>query len=924
MSLTITDTVLDEEFRPILQQTGTGDDDDVASSSFIDAAVTALSLTTLSGFTGFPQFAESVDFVTSSNSVTDYYLTLSSDGVGTDLYVGGNRVFLYATDNPDVVVGRIGTGTTANASGAIALIIAVDDSDLDAPNLWMAQFAPFAEGGLDQMDAEDPLDLSGLISLGSTYSTLDEVPFENFNGVAPGNNLFNVIFPSDGSDAVQLLLTGSKGETLSTVNVSSTGIGAGSQHISVGSTLRIDTVTGMNPDNVDKASEVNNSGNIDYTDRVEIIAADFEVTQVNPSSTPERVDIIVSAFNTVGAAQEGAYLTDALATDGASVQIDAADVRILNDAGDDITAAWLALPGTDIIQVGDTVKILGLNDGASNSTTDGDRVAFTTDGVHFDRFLITNVDSSTTLDVANIHVTAEQGGSDDESGDLGEHLIFEDDGPVITASGIGVSALVVDESDFAGDATGSFAGLFNAPDYGADVPAASTLQYTMGISATGALTNLVQTSSGDSVFLFLESGVVVGRAGDDAAAAASGAVVFQISVDADGLVTLDQQDAVVHPTNPDQDESTAAMTASLITITATVTDGEAADHNDSASAVVNVGDRFLFEDDGPSIDPSADPNAPNDLEVKNMGGAPGHDSSAFVLTPGNDGQKSFSIVGPADATGLFTWSYFDVDGSGTAGTDEIKGFYDGDELYTLEINPDGSYDFQMIGTLPSSSDSLNTKEIKAGAPDTNSIEVGATSSTDFVRITADSTVGGGFVNESHGFVGVDNGNLDGGESLTLTYYDENGGPLTFEGLVIGTKSAQGGFYAWSAVLADGVTVINGPAGGEFVGKNGALTVDPANYGALSSITVTKMSGPATKIGLGDIQILLLPDDVQLGFTVALTDGDNDPVTANFVVDIDGDNDGDFEASMNSFAAINPDAVQVLGFEATHGHHDILI
>ena len=41
------------------------------------------------------------------------------------------------------------------------------------------------------------------------------------------NGTVNVIFPSAGSGDVQLLVTGSTGETLSTVNVSTTGIGAG-------------------------------------------------------------------------------------------------------------------------------------------------------------------------------------------------------------------------------------------------------------------------------------------------------------------------------------------------------------------------------------------------------------------------------------------------------------------------------------------------------------------------------------------------------------------------------------------------------------------------------------------------------------------------------------------------------------------------
>lgn len=915
MTLSILDTIIDEEFRAT--QTGTADDDDVTLATFNASAFkTALttvttndSLTFATGFSGFPQYAEQDNFVNIGAQVTDFSLTASGGGaltgVATDMYVGTDRIFLYSTSDPNIVVGRIGTGNTPNATGNVALVIGIEETTsggfVTDADLWMALYTPVMHDGLNLVDSADTLDLTGLIYLKSNFDTTTLVPFENFNGVASGNNLFNVIFPSDGSSAVQLLLTGSAGESLSTVNVSSTGIGAGSQHIDVGSTLRVDTVSGMVQTNVDQAPEVNNSNNIDYTARVEIVAADFEISQVNPSSTPERVDIMISAFNAAGAEQEGSYLTDAIASDGVSVQIDAADVRILDDAGNDITAAWLALPNTEIIQFGDSVKILGLNDGASNSSTDGDRVAFTTDGVHFDRFLITNIDTSTTLDVANIHVTSVTGGPATESAELGSHLIVQDDGPKITASGATITALVADDSTLGTDPTGSFAGAFNAPDYGADVPSSSTVQYSLGISGTGAATNLVQTSTGDTVYLFLESGKVVGRSGDTALLAASGPIVFEISVNSTtGIVKLDQMSAVVHTNTASNDETSPAMTASLISITATVFDNEAATMNDSASVSVNVGDKFLFKDDGPVIDPSNNISKPNDLEVANKTDATGQDDSLFVLSPGNDGQQSFIIKGPADSSGDFTWQYFDVDGSGTAGLDEIKGFYKGSALYTLEINADGTYVFKMIGTLPGSTLDLNPAEvIKAGSPDTPTLEIGAKQNDDYVEMTG----GGGNINESHGVVGVGNGNLDIGESITFRLFDGDDNQLTFQGIQIGTKSAQGGEYSWTATLVGGGTISSSV--NEIVGKNGTIDISSLDLGGatIDSITIMKVSGSAIKIGVSDIHIVIQPDDVQLGFTAELKDGDNDTTTASFVVDIDGNNDGNYDSNVNALSAL---------------------
>jgi hypothetical protein len=205
----------------------------------------------------------------------------------------------------------------------------------------------------------------------------------------------------------------------------------------------------------------------------------------------------------------------------------------------------------------------------------------------------------------------------------------------------------------------------------------------------------------------------------------------------------------------------------------------------------------------------------------------------------------------------------------------------------------------MTGVLPGSELDLSPAEvIKAGSPDAPILQIGAANSDDYVQMIGASTVGTGNINESHGFVGVDNGNLDAGESLSFALYDVNDQLLTFEGIQIGTKSAQGGVYDWEAYF-EGESVKSGT---ETVGKNGTIDIDAIDLvgKTIDTITITKESGPATKIGIGDIHIIVAPDDVQLGFAVELTDGDNDPVSQNFVVDIDANNDGIFDATVNSF------------------------
>jgi hypothetical protein len=303
-----------------------------------------------------------------------------------------------------------------------------------------------------------------------------------------------------------------------------------------------------------------------------------------------------------------------------------------------------------------------------------------------------------------------------------------------------------------------------------------------------------------------------------------------------------------------------------------------------------LGSHLLVDDDGPSLTPQLDPSD-NNLQVDNDLSDPGDStaSSSYGLVPGTDGQQSYTIVGPADSSGDFQWTYDDA--SHTA----ITGTFKGTDLYTLVLDSStGGYTFTMTDTLPGLTLDLNPAEvIKAGAPDAPTLEIGAVQNDDFVRMSADSTVGTGNINESHGFVGVDNGNLDAHESLTFTLHEGDGDLITFEGIQIGTKSAQGGTYTWVAHSIDP----NDPplTGTETVGKNGTIIIDGSptdlNGATIDSITITKENGPATKIGIGDIHLIVPPNDVELPFAVELTDGDNDTAPQNFVVGIDANNDG---------------------------------
>ena len=152
-------------------------------------------------------------------------------------------------------------------------------------------------------------------------------------------------------------------------------------------------------------------------------------------------------------------------------------------------------------------------------------------------------------------------------------ITVQDDVPTISAPASSLT-LTVDETNLATNATTSFAGAFTS-SFGAD--GAGTISYALGVVAGPS--GLVDTASGQAVNLVLNGSVVEGRT------AGSNLLVFTVTVDGAGNVTLDQIRAVVHPTNSNPNESTTLSADNLVTLTATITDKD----GDSASATQTIG-----------------------------------------------------------------------------------------------------------------------------------------------------------------------------------------------------------------------------------------------------------------------------------------------------------------------------------------------
>ncbi|WP_169829207.1 DUF5801 repeats-in-toxin domain-containing protein [Tsuneonella mangrovi] len=165
-----------------------------------------------------------------------------------------------------------------------------------------------------------------------------------------------------------------------------------------------------------------------------------------------------------------------------------------------------------------------------------------------------------------------------------------DDLPTLAVGTPVADSVQVDETHL-GTSSGliDFSGLFT-PDYHAD--SNGTIgNYQLGISADGADTGLVDTATGQAVVLHMVGGVVEG------VTAGSGDVVFTLTVDASGSVELTQLRAIVHGDTSSYNEASPALDPSLITLSATATDGD----GDSVTNSAHIGGAISFLDDGPTV-----------------------------------------------------------------------------------------------------------------------------------------------------------------------------------------------------------------------------------------------------------------------------------------------------------------------------------
>nr|WP_223512331.1 DUF5801 repeats-in-toxin domain-containing protein [Pseudomonas sp. GL-R-26] len=600
-----------------------------------------------------------------------------------------------------------------------------------------------------------------------------------------------------------------------------------------------------------------------------------------------------------------------------------------------------------------------------------------------------NPDDSTSLTSDSlVTLTATKTDGDGDSAqatlNIGQNLVFKDDGPSITTTGT-EPTLTVDETILTTNDTQSFAANFNSA-FGAD--GAGTLTYALGVVAGAS--GLTDTASGQAVNLSLNGTVVEGHT------ALSNLLVFTVSVAANGGVTLDQLRAVVHldPTNPD--DSTSLTSDNLVTLTAIKTDGD----GDSAQATLNIGQNLVFRDDGPALSFGNLIGTGSVLAQSgfwNMAtGADGLGAAGLDISLVND---HFTLVRPDNTTMTGTGTLHELaqspDANGAyhfAGT--LTGDFDNNTAtsdtnvdYTLTAYADGHYALDLVQGFSSTIVlSSANGSLAAGGPDsvrtlliphTDNPAIPSTSeeivffSAKALALPADILTGIGLgasdpteatlqtnplpayidpasMNVSASGIGVGNNVFQGDNLAAISAADESfvinpeslltGMKVFIDNSVAGYNTATEDLY-YRIYYADGthsnqveVNTLTSEAGGQvsfLVQKEGTVLID--------AVQLT--------MGRGDVKIPViqfiqqsesLASDVQLAFSATLTDKDGDSATSTFNANLFANDpaNASFDFSLagtigkqdafNVDLSVNENRYQVTGFDTGSGVQDKLV
>ncbi|CAG8871254.1 DUF5801 repeats-in-toxin domain-containing protein [Pseudomonas fluorescens] len=848
----------------------------------------------LSGYTGAVGNTGSDAFTITAApgaNITDISFTDSSgaplDGQDSGLdTLDGTSIFLYTdTNDNNIVLGRAG-----GPAGAIVFAAYIEEtgSPVTGGKIWVVEYQPLSHP--DSTNADDSLNLLDKVFIGTSQDlefSLANAPsgqnlFLMFTKLNPETEIVDGVTritdptiiatgkdPADQSSGVNI----NTGDTINTSQAGGpTTFGTNNQMIVEQEGIRFSFVTGARQDvtipSLDQ-NEADLESNIDFTDVYNTTSANFDVVQLQSGKS---AIVKISAFST--AAEPGTDFINGYADD---TPVAITNVRVINNS------TGLVIENSDGSVNDPAISISFTPEGVATITgvKAGYQIEYTTTSDH-NRVLVEN--GAAVNARGNDHADFDIGGftlvqASVTTTEIGSQMIFDDDGPSISPTGT-EPTLTVDETVLLTNDAQSFAANFNS-EFGAD--GAGTLTYALGVVAGAS--GLTDTATGDAVNLSLNGTVVEGRTATD------NLLVFTVSVAVNGVVTLDQIRAVVHPDTTNPDDSTSLTSDNLVTLTATITDGD----GDSAPATLNIGHNLVFKDDGPSITTTGtEPTLTVDETVLLT-----NDTQSFAANFNSEfgadgaGTLTYALGVVAGASGLTDTATGDAVNLSLNGT-VVEGRTATDNLlvFTVSVAVNGSVTLDQIRavvhpdpTNPDDSTSLTSDNLvtltatitdKEGDSDQATLNIGqnlvfkddgpsiTTTGTE-PTLTVDETVL--LTNDTQSFAANFNSGFGADGAGTLTYA---------LGVVAGASGLTDTASGQAVNLSLNGTVVEGRT------ATGNLLVFTVSVAANGSVTLDQLRAVVHSDPANPDDSTSLSSDNLVTLTATITDGDGDsaPATLN--------------------------------------------
>jgi len=653
---------------------------------------------------------------------------------------------------------------------------------------------------------------------------------------------------------------------------------------------------------------------------------DITVNNVDRTPTGGTVNAFVDDEGLAnGIAASGTGDIDANAGEvGAGTSSEAVWTGTLQGSGGDAPISFLFaadLEG-DPVTVGTESATYHVSDGGLTLTAVGDRGTIFT--VHIDNaatgdYTLTlndnvlhtagdNTEASVSVDIP---YTVKDADTSTAPGTI--HATFNDDMPTASATLAATATVSVDESGPGAAATIGLGGHSAGVDedvsgsalisravsgsavitptilYGADGAAAN--QPVFGISVTNADSGLETTEGEGITLLQLNSTTILGivAAGGEHA----NEVAFAIAIGSDGKLTVEQYLSLDHPVNPDPND-VLQLDPSTIAATVSATD---ADGDTVTSAPVDISGQISFYDDGPTLGAFTDANMANEV---------GHVDGTYVFDWGADGLGGLTVTGPA-IEGIT----YPPPETASDGTVTLHGMSGTTEVFNLVVHPDGTYTFNLVTPDAGSSETHTLLNIASGQNEFIQTPDGVIEFTPLDHDGNDT----GTVNSSGAGFGNGNQFTGNGEAVTFEFHSTNQAgdqaPGTNPDFVsqVTLDVPSNGFNGSTELITWYAT--NTSTGETATGTilvdttTQQLVFDPGFDFNVLTIEGSDADGNGIRMTQITTTTRILPQGLDLGFTIQATDGDGDPTgTSTLTVQVNPNE------SLQSDAVVHTEALTI--------------